>query len=588
MKRAGGNDISLGKIVGTDKALLFPRTIRDKHLYVAGATGTGKSKFLEHLIRQDIRSWFKSRSGLLLLDPHGSLYDSLLGWLAKADVERLPIIPIDLRQNDWVISYNALRKRPIPDCSVIIDNFVQAMAHVWGQSGTDDTPRFARWATNILRTLYENDLTLLEAEHLIDHLAKEARHALLKGVTDRASRRDWEFANQLKPREFEAEIGSTANRLHRFLRNQQMRTIFGQSDVSLDLGRALEEGHIILVSLASAGAKVSEEDADLFATLLLSDLWTAALERGKKPGVKPFYVYLDECQRFVTPTIARNLDEARGFGLHLTMANQYPQQLFDQNEQGMRLYHSIMENASSKVVFRLQSEENLRPLAQWLYMGVMNTDEIKLSLQSTKVMDYIEEERTSCTTGTTRTSGESNSESSSEASGASESVSESRQLDGSNILEGNEMRGSSSSVALSSQRSSTFAESESESNSETVSSFLRPVMGKEASHVQFRSLEEQLHRSMAALFDQKQRQGVARLAGMKAPVSIFTPTVLESTISPPRMKAYVAKLLEKWDFAVPALEASRQLAKREKLLEEKFRRTFTADEPETSRRRIVS
>jgi hypothetical protein len=37
-----------------------------------GSTGSGKSKFLEYLIRQDIVSWRDSECGLLLLDPHGA------------------------------------------------------------------------------------------------------------------------------------------------------------------------------------------------------------------------------------------------------------------------------------------------------------------------------------------------------------------------------------------------------------------------------------------------------------------------------------------------------------------------------------
>jgi len=571
MARAKGNDLVLGGIAGTGARLVFPRDSRDKHLYVAGATGTGKSKFMEHLIRQDMRSWYGSRCGMLLLDPHGSL----IAWLARSGVHTLPIIPIDLRQDDWVVSYNALRARSVPDCSVVVGNFVQAMAHVWGQSGTDDTPRFARWATNILRTLYDNGLTLLEAEYLIDHVAKEARSAMLRGVTDRASRRDWEFANGLSPRDFEAHIGSTANRLHRFLRNRRMRAMLGQTGASLDLRRALDEGHIILVSLASAGAKVSEEDADLFATLLLSDLWTAALERGKRPGVKPFYVYLDECQRFVTPTIARNLDEARGFGLHLTMANQYPQQLFDQGAEGERLYHSIMENASSKVVFRLQSEENLRPLAQWLYTGVMDADEVKLALESTKVMGYVEEERRSVTTGRSETAG----------SGAGEARSE-----GSSLTESfdymSEPTGRAEGGSRSSSVSSSSFESSTESRSETVGTALVPVMGKEVSHVQFRSLEEQLHRSMAALFDQRQRQCVARLVGMRAPVSIMTPGVPDAPSLPPRTEAYVEALLRRWDFAHPSRDADARLAGREQELERKFRQALSEGEPETYRRRI--
>ena len=43
--------------------------------------------------------------------------------------------------------------------------------------------------------------------------------------------------------------------------------------------------------------------------------------------MKPFYVYIDEFQKFVTPTIAENFDEAAGFGLHLTLAKLYEHQL---------------------------------------------------------------------------------------------------------------------------------------------------------------------------------------------------------------------------------------------------------------------
>jgi hypothetical protein len=126
-------------------SLGLSRTERDKHLYVCGVTGTGKSKFLENLIRQDIRNWSKSKCGLLVIDPHGNLYDNLINWLAWTGFER-PIIPIDLRQDDWVVSYNLLRQRQFVDPAVLVDNLVDAIAYVWGQRGTNQTPLFARWA----------------------------------------------------------------------------------------------------------------------------------------------------------------------------------------------------------------------------------------------------------------------------------------------------------------------------------------------------------------------------------------------------------------------------------------------------------
>src|ERR1051325_1316478 len=104
MKASLGNDLTLGHLAGRNASLRFPRNLRDKHLYVCGGTGTGKSKFLEFLIRQDIANWRNSKCGVLVLDPHGSLYDSLIEWLAWHDIQA-PIIPIDLRQDDWVVSY---------------------------------------------------------------------------------------------------------------------------------------------------------------------------------------------------------------------------------------------------------------------------------------------------------------------------------------------------------------------------------------------------------------------------------------------------------------------------------------------------
>jgi hypothetical protein len=178
------------------------------------------------------------------------------------------------------VAYNVVRERQT-NSAVIVDNIVEAMAHVWGQAGTDATPLFARWAANILQVLYEKRLTLVEAIHLIDRTAAELLDALTHGLNDRVSQRDWELAKRLNAKDFEAQIASTVNRLQRFIRNENMRAIFGHADVSLDLGRALDEGAIILVSLAREGGRVSRENADLFATLLLNDLWTAARERGR-------------------------------------------------------------------------------------------------------------------------------------------------------------------------------------------------------------------------------------------------------------------------------------------------------------------
>jgi hypothetical protein len=395
MRRFPGNDLLIAHDPRGGTLTLSARD-RSMHMYVVGATGVGKSKFLEHIIRQDIRNWRKSECGLLLLDPHGAVYDGVMQWLTRHRyIYNRPIIPLDLRRDDWVVAYNLLRERKAA-ASVITANMVDALAYVWGAGSTDATPLFARTATMVFRALYEHRLTLSDALLILEHTNQDFRASLASAIEDEVTRESLKRINTLRTADYNAEVVSTLNRFQRLLGNNLLKATFGQPDISLDLSAALEQGHIILVSLATEGGTVSPEDADTFATLMLADLWTAAKERGKREGVKPFYLVCDEFQRFVSPTIAANLDEARGFGLHLTLAHQFPSQLVNASrEHGQGLYESVMENTRTKVVFSLTlQEKNLSPLADWLFLGTYDPDSVKHELYTTKVMDYEEETRT--------------------------------------------------------------------------------------------------------------------------------------------------------------------------------------------------
>ncbi len=557
MRRARGNSLKLGMVDGKGVPLEMTPQMRSTHLYICGSTGTGKSKLLESLVRQDIKNWHKSKCGALIIDPHGSLYSSLINWVAWNEpyLRDVPIVPIDLRQNDWTIAYNVLRPRTVADPSVVVNNFVQAMAYVWGADGTQNTPLFGRLAKEVLWPVYEKKMTLNEVKYLIDRTNKRIRTELTEGLTKDSATQGWEFSNNLSPKDFNTQFSSTVNRFYNFLDTEKLRLMFGQNGASLDLGKALDEGQIIIANLSTEGARVSEEDASLFATLLLSDLWTAAKERGKgteEGDVKPFYVYVDEFQNFVTPTIAKNLDQARGFGLHLTLANQFPRQILHAGANGAQVYDSVMANARSKVVFSLEGEENLKPLAQSLFMGVLNPDEIKLEMYSTKVMELIEETRTVRST----------SDSWSEAEGIFTGETETESVGGA-TTDGEEQdaRLWNQSGAKSDGTSRMNVRGGGSSESEVP--FVRQIMGKEKASVQYRPVEEQLHRAMASLFDQQQRHGVARLVGMRAPVNIVTPTVEKKPTSKEMIASFLTRKYEKLPFALPSVEAHKHIEDRQ-------------------------
>ena len=77
-----GNDLVLGTTAGSAK-VIWNEKQRRTHMYVSGTTGSGKSRFTLSLIQQDLEQHWKSKQGLLLLDPHSELYDDLVAYLAQ-------------------------------------------------------------------------------------------------------------------------------------------------------------------------------------------------------------------------------------------------------------------------------------------------------------------------------------------------------------------------------------------------------------------------------------------------------------------------------------------------------------------------
>jgi hypothetical protein len=236
---------------------------------------------------------------------------------------------------------------------------------------------------NTLHSLYQEKKTLADATHLF---TPEGR-VITERITDPTIQRDWMWA-QRNWKDFETAVSSSINRFRRFLLNPVMRSIFGQQGASLDLGTALEEGQIILVNLATSGGHVSRQNVDLFATLLLSDLQMASDERGKRDGVKPFYCSLDEFWRFLTPTMAENLAAGRGFGIGMTLVNQFPRQILNGGPHGQRIFDEVVENCRTKICFRLRSRENLELAADQLFMQTFDPMRVKYQHRSTKVLGH--------------------------------------------------------------------------------------------------------------------------------------------------------------------------------------------------------
>lgn len=343
-----------------------PQRARLEHTHVIGTTGGGKSKLLEHMIRQDIADG----RGVCVVDPHGnhpdSLYRSLLSWLDWSGCAKSRTIHLlDPNASTHTVGFNPLALPDIDtDLSVIAGVTLEAFSRAWGGEDTSNKPTIERILTVTFTALVDLGLTLVEAPLLYD---REDRHGLrswaIKNVSDRYTRDELLRLHELslderRRHDFDIEVVGPINRIARFIRPASVRAMIGQSEKTIDFRAALDEGHIILANL-SGGSRVYERDADLLGRLLTRSLFFHAKRRHATE--RPFFVYLDECHRYLSGDLENILAEVRKYGLGIVLANQWLGQF--QNESEAML--AAVRNATNlKIVFRLKDPAEAEDLAQ--------------------------------------------------------------------------------------------------------------------------------------------------------------------------------------------------------------------------------
>ena len=103
-------------------------------------------------------------------------------------------------------------------------------------------------------------------------------------------------------------------------------------------------------------------NSELLWLILVSKIQIAAMRRQKieKEDRKDFYLYIDEFQNYVTPSIESILSEARKYRLWLVLAHQYLGQLEKSDaltKSNLNLKHAIFGNVGTIVSYKIWPED---------------------------------------------------------------------------------------------------------------------------------------------------------------------------------------------------------------------------------------
>lgn len=297
------------------------RTDRGRHLYVVGKTGSGKSKLLELLLISDI----KDGHGCCLLDPHGDLADEVLKFVPKNRIK--DVVYVDPSDRDFPIGFNPLE--PVEDyetrqhlSTFFISIFKKLFAATWNQR----MEHLIRYIT--LALLETPDSNVLGIPRMLSDTP--FRQRVIMQIKDPVVKGFWtnEFSASVEAYSREAVV-PILNKVGQFIANPVVRNMIGQKKNTLDFGRFMNEGKIVLLNISKG--KLGDDNTVLLGAMFITKIQQAALARANvsENQRKDFYFYVDEFQNFATEAFSSILSEARKYHLNLTIAHQYIAQLPD-------------------------------------------------------------------------------------------------------------------------------------------------------------------------------------------------------------------------------------------------------------------
>jgi hypothetical protein len=160
-------------------------------------------------------------------------------------------------------------------------------------------------------------------------------------------------------REKQEMIPYFAAKFGQFYTNTLMRNIVGQTKSSFDVSDCMNNGKILLMNLSKG--LIGDINSTLLGMIVVNKIQVAAMrrQRADKSARRDFFLYIDEFQNFVTPSIESILSEARKYRLGLILAHQYIDQLEKESKLSgaVSLKGAVFGNVGSMMFYKIGPQD---------------------------------------------------------------------------------------------------------------------------------------------------------------------------------------------------------------------------------------
>lgn len=353
---------------GVKKPIRLSLQDRQRHMYVVGQTGTGKSTYLENLALQDMLNG----DGFAFVDPHGDTAEKLLSMVPRERTE--DVIYFSPAEMEYPLGLNLFEYQTPDQKDFLIQEVLNMLYKLYDpQHQGIMGPRYEHLFRNAALTVMADPDggTFIDIPKLFRDPAFVKQK--LQYVKDPNVLEFWqkEMPQSQRSNDFGEIVGWFVSKFGAFLSNEMMRNIIGQSKSAFDLREIMDNKKILLVNLSKG--RTGQLNMQLLGMIFVMKFQAAAMSRANIPESErvDFSLYVDEFQNFSTDSFATILSEARKYRLNLIVANQFTTQLTEE------IREAVFGNVGTTVGFRV-GDRDAETLRKYFRPSFDETDLIHL------------------------------------------------------------------------------------------------------------------------------------------------------------------------------------------------------------------
>ena len=155
--------------------VMLPHSLRSRHLYVVGKSGSGKTTMLANVMRQDL----ESGQGFAVLAPEQELLtEELFPFIPEHRLD--DVIYVNPKDTRRPVVLNPLTTEPWEDIDLKVDEVTSILHRVFADEGSTSAPRMETLLRHGIYALVQiPGATLLDFPRLLDRADPEGRNQLL-------------------------------------------------------------------------------------------------------------------------------------------------------------------------------------------------------------------------------------------------------------------------------------------------------------------------------------------------------------------------------------------------------------------------